>query len=193
MYLEKPLGYWNEVLWSDETKFNLFGSDGKIMVLRTTKEEMEPKCTVPTVKHCGGSVMCWGCMSSAGVGKLAFIDGNMTGEIYRRILSVGNGWVFQHDNDPKHRAAVVTTWLNGNNIERINWPSFSPELNPIEHLWDEVERRMKKTNPRNVTELKECLVRIWENIESQVCKKLVDSVPSRLREVLRMKGYPTRY
>ena len=143
-------------------------------------------------------------MSSAGVGKLAFIDGNMTGEMYRRILennlldsvrmlSLGNGWVFQHHNDPKHRAAVVTTWLNGNNIERIKWPSFSPDLNPIEHLWDEVERRMKKTNPRNVTELKECLVRIWENIESQVCKKLVDSVPSRLHEVLRMKGYPTRY
>ena len=174
------------------------------MVWRTTKEEMEPKCTVPTVKHGGGSVMCWGCMFSAGIGKLAFIDGNMTGEMYRRILennlldsvrmlSLGNGWVFQHDNDPKHCAAVVTTWLNGNNIERINWPSFSPDLNPIENLWDEIERRMKNTNPRNVTELKECLVRIWENIESQVCKKLVDSVPSRLREVLRMKGYPTRY
>ena len=66
MYLEKTLGYWNEVLWSDETKFNLFGSDGKVMLWRTTNEEMEPKCTVPTVKHCGGSVMCWGCMSSAG-------------------------------------------------------------------------------------------------------------------------------
>ena len=204
MYLEKPLGYWNEVLWSDETKFNLFGSDGKVMVWRTTKEEMEPKCTVPTVKRGGGSVMCWGCMLSAGVGKLAFIDGNMTREMHRRILennlldsvrmlSLGNGWIFQHDNDPKHRAAVVTTWLNGNNTERINWPSFSPDLNPIEHLWDEVEHRMKKTNPRNVTELKECLVRIWKNIESQVCKKLVDSVPSRLHEVLRMKGYPTRY
>ena len=102
MYLEKPLGYWNEVLRSDEAKFNLFGSDGKVMAWRTTKEEMEPKCAVPTVKHDGGSVMCWGCMSSAGVGKLAFIDGNMTGEMYRRILennlldsvrmlSLGNG------------------------------------------------------------------------------------------------------
>ena len=101
------------------------------MVWRTTKEEMEPKCTIPTVQHGDGSVMCWGCMSLARVGKLAFIDGNMTGEMYRRILennlldsvrmlSLGNGWVFQHDNDPKHHAAVVTTWLNGNNIERIN-------------------------------------------------------------------------
>ena len=48
-YLEKPLEYWNEVLWSDETKFNLFGSDGKVMIWRTTKEEMDPYCTVSTV------------------------------------------------------------------------------------------------------------------------------------------------
>ena len=101
-------------------------------------------------------------------------------------------WIFQHDNDPEHRAAIVTSWLHGNNINRINWPSYSSGLNPIEHLWDEVERRMKNTSPRNVTELKEFLMKIWKSVESQVCKKLVDSVPNRLREVLRMKGYPTR-
>ena len=48
-YLEKPLGYWNEVLWSDETKFNLFGSDEKVMIWRPTNEEIDPKFTVPTV------------------------------------------------------------------------------------------------------------------------------------------------
>ena len=180
-YLEKPLGHWNEFLWSDETKFNLFVSDGKMMIWRTTKEEMDPKCTVPTIEHGGESVICWGCISSAGVGKLVFIDSNMTGEMYRRILenhlldsvkmlSLTNEWIFQHDNDPKHRAAIVTSWLDGNKINRINWSSFSPDLNPIEHLWDEVERRMKKTSPRNVTESKECLMKTWKSIEWQVCK-----------------------
>ena len=101
-YLEKLLGYWNEVLWSDETKFNFFGPDGKVMIWRTTKEEMDPKCTV---KHGGGNVICWGCMSSAGVGKLVFTDGNMTGDMYRRslennllysvkMLSLTNEWIF---------------------------------------------------------------------------------------------------
>ena len=83
---EKPLGFWNNVIWSDESKFNLFGSDGKVMVWRSTKEELEPRCTVPTVKHGRGNVKCWGCFSSSGVGNLVFIDGNMTGELYRDIL-----------------------------------------------------------------------------------------------------------
>ena len=85
-YREKALGFWNNVIWSDESKFNLSGSDGKVIVWRTTKEELEPRCTVPTVKHGGGNVKCWGCFSSSGVGNLVFIDGNMTGELYRAIL-----------------------------------------------------------------------------------------------------------
>lgn len=64
-YREKPLDFWNHVIWSDESKFNLFGSDGKVMVWRTTSEELNPKCTVPTVKHGGGNVKCWGCFSES--------------------------------------------------------------------------------------------------------------------------------
>ena len=86
IHRDKPLGYWNDVIWSDKSKFNLFRSDGKVMVWRTTTEELDPKCTVPIVKHDGGRVKCWGCFPSCGVGNLVFIDGNMTGEMYRAIL-----------------------------------------------------------------------------------------------------------
>ena len=68
MMMEKPYDYWKHVLWSDESKFYLFESDGKIMVWRSTMEEYDPKCTVPTVKHNGGSVMVWGGFSRSGVG-----------------------------------------------------------------------------------------------------------------------------
>ena len=203
-YREKPLGYWDHVLWSDESKFNLFGSDGKVMVWRTSKEALDPICTVPTVKYGGGNVKCWGCMSSSGVGNLVFITGNMTGEMYRDILQknlfesvkklkLGKDWVMQHDNDPKHRAHIVTNWLDRENVERLKWPPFSPDLNPIEHIWDEVERRMKKERPKNETELKQALLRVWQGIGQDVTKKLVNSVPNRLNEVIRMNGYPTRY
>ena len=201
---EKPLECWKNVLWSDETKFNLFGSDGKVMVWRSPKEEFYPSCTVPTVKHGDGNVKCWGCMSSCGLGNLVFIDENMTGLMYREILAhnllesvrklrLNKDWVFQHDNDPKHRARVVTKWLDENSVKQIERPSFSPDLNPIEHLWDEMERRMKKESPKNERELKEAVLRVWQGIGSDVTKKLVDSIPNRLYEVIRMKGFPTKY
>ena len=182
----------------------MFGSDGKVMVWRTTTEELDPKCTVPTVKHGGRSVKCWGCFSSYGVGNLIFIDGNMTGEMCRAILDnnllqsvnklgMGAQWIFQHDNDPQHTAGIVTDWLNSNEIQRVKWPSFSPDLYPIEHSWDEIERRMKKEQPKNEKDLKECLTRVWKGIEITVSKKLVDSIPNRLNEVICMKGYPTKY
>ena len=128
----------------------------------------------------------------------------MTGEMYRAILDnnllqslnklgMGAQWIFQHDNDPKHTAGIVTNWLNSNGIQRLKWPPFSPDLNPIEHLWDEIERRMKKEQPKNEKDLKECLTRVWKDIQIMLLKNLVDSVPNRLNEVIRMKGYPTKY
>ena len=82
----KPLGFWNNVIWSDESKFNLFGSNGKIVVWRTTNEDLDPKCTVPTVKYGDGNVKCWRWFSFSDVGNLVFIHGNMTDELYRDIL-----------------------------------------------------------------------------------------------------------
>ena len=66
-------------------------------------------------------------------------------------------------------------------------------MNRIEHLWDEVERRMKKEQLKNENELKEALSRLWNGIEKGTLRKLVDSVPNRLNEVLRMRGYLIRY
>lgn len=202
--LAKPFGFWDTVIWSDESKYNLFGSDEKVMVWRSRGEEFDPKCTVPTVKYGGGSVMVWGCFTKAGVGKLYILDGTMDRFYYRRILEenllpsihqlgLGTNFMFMHDNDPKHTSALVNDWLRNNNIKVLEWPSSSPDLNPIEHLWDELERRMKKHHPKNKAELGQCLLEEWQKIELPVLAKLVDSVPNRLDECIKMKGYPTRY
>ncbi len=75
--LAKSMIYWNHVLWSDESKVNLFDSDGVQHVWRRPGEEYQENCALPTVKHGGGSIMVWGCMSAAGTGELQFIEGNM--------------------------------------------------------------------------------------------------------------------
>ncbi|CAF1115806.1 unnamed protein product [Rotaria magnacalcarata] len=101
--------------------------------------------------------------------------------------------VFQHDNNPKHTSRIVKNWLDKHRVKRLIWPPFSPDMNPIEHLWDELERRMKEHQPKNQKELRETLQAEWQNIGPDVTNKLVESVPNRLYECSRMKRYPTRY
>ncbi len=104
----KDMDYWNHVQWSDETKINLFGSDGVKHVWRQPGVEYKDKCVLPTVKHGGESVMVCGCMSAAGTGELQFIEGTMNANMYCDILKqskipslqrMGRRAVFQHDND----------------------------------------------------------------------------------------------
>ncbi len=78
----KDMDYWNHVLWSDETKINVFSSDGVKHVWRQPGDEYKDKCDLPTVKHSGGSVMVWGCMSAAGTGELQFIEGTLNANMY---------------------------------------------------------------------------------------------------------------
>ncbi len=82
----KSMIYWNHVLWSDESKVNLFDSDGVQHVWRRPGEEYQENCALPTVKHGGGSIMVWGCMTTAGTGELRFIEGNMDSNMYCDIL-----------------------------------------------------------------------------------------------------------
>ena len=73
-------------------------------------------------------------------------------------LGISHDWIFQHYNDPKHRVTIVANWLNRNRMRRLHCQSFSPAVNCIEHLWDEVERRLKKKQPKSQNELKESLI-----------------------------------
>ena len=82
----KHMDYWNHVLWFDEMKINLFGSNGFKHVWRRPGEDYKDKCAMPTVKHGGENVMVWGCMRAAGVGELYFIEGNMNSIMYCEIL-----------------------------------------------------------------------------------------------------------
>ncbi len=84
--LTKSMNYWNHVLWSDESRVNLFESDGVQHVWQCHSEEYQENVAFPTVKHGGGSIMVWGCMTTAGTGELRFIEGTMDSNMCCDIL-----------------------------------------------------------------------------------------------------------
>ena len=86
MYQDKGIAFSKHVLRSDKSKYNLFGSDGKITVWRTPKEKYDKNCRVPRVKHGGNNVKVWVCFAWNSTGNLAFIEGNITSEMYKNTL-----------------------------------------------------------------------------------------------------------
>lgn len=112
---------WKSVLWTDESKFELFGTHRRQYVRRKVNERYKSECITPNVKHGGGSLMVWGCFSHAGVGQLIKIEGILKKEQYHSILQrhaipsgiqlIGRGFIFQQDNDPKHTSKLCVHYL----------------------------------------------------------------------------------
>lgn len=193
---------WKNVLWTDESKFELFGSHRRQYCRRKVKERYKPSCIVPTTKHGGGSVMVWGCFSFDGVGQLVKIDGIMKKEQYHNILQrhaipsgvqlIGRNFVFQQDNDPKHTSKLCTYYLKLKEdigvLKILTWPPQSPDINPIELLWDELDRRVKDLRPTSLGGLWNSLKEAWNNIGAQTLRKLVERLPKICAAVIKAKG-----
>ncbi|KAK3522974.1 hypothetical protein QTP86_010295 [Hemibagrus guttatus] len=203
-HLDDPEEDWENVIWSDETKIELFGKNSTCRVWRRKNAELHPKNTIPTVKHGGGNIMLWGCFSAKGPGRLIRVKERMNGAMYREILSrnllpsaralkMKRGWVFQHDNDPKHTARATKEWLRKKHFKVLEWPSQSPDLNPIENLWRELKIRVAQRQPKNITALEEICMEEWAKLPATVCKNLVATYRKRLTSVIANKGYITKY
>ena len=141
-------------------------------------------------------------MSAAGVGELYFIDGNMKSNMYCEILQqsmipsfqkLGSRVVFQHNNDPKHTSKTTIALLKRLRVKVMDWPSMSPDLNPIEHLWGILKRKVEVRKVSNICQLRDVVMEEWKSILVATCEALVSSMPRRVKALLDNDGGHTEY
>ena len=195
---------WRNVVFSDESRFNLFNADGRRRVFRRCNERYSNTCIVEHERYGGGSVMVWGAINYAFKSELVICNGNFTANAYINqvlrpvvcpMFQQHQGLTYQHDNAPPHRARATTNFLNQHNIPVMPWPAMSPDCNPIENMWDELSRRVRqrRNTPRNLRELSRALREEWNHIPRRVYRKLCQSMRSRLQHVILQQGGHTRY
>jgi transposase len=198
---------WKKVVWSDETKINRLGSDGRKWVWKKAGEGLSDRLVQGTMKFGGGSLMMWGCMLWDGAGYACKIDGKMDADLYVKILDedpqasldyygkTSQDTIFQQDNDPKHTSKKASNWFKDNDFEVLPWPAQSPDLNPIEHLWDHLKKKLGEYErpPNRMIELWERVEKEWNRIDTMVCQNLIESMPRRVAAVMKAKGGYTKY
>ena len=196
---------WRRVLWSDESPF-ILSFQRKSRVWRLFNERYKAWSIRRTIKH-EKKINVWGCCAAHGVGRLYRVEGILEKYQYNRILihemlpsahelfpdEDGESWIFQQDNDPKHTARLNKEWVANNGIRTIDWPSQSPDLDPIENLWSILDQRCKKRMCNTENELMKVLTDAWIELPISLLAKLVDSMPHRCRLVIENNGNAIEY
>ena len=198
---------WKKVVWSDKTKINCLGSDGRKWAWKKPGEGLSDRIVEGTVKFGGGSLMMWGCMMWEGVGYGCKINGRMDAELYTKILEDElqqsleyygkevTDIIFQQANDSKHKSKKATKWFKDHQYDVMIWSAQSPDLNPIEHLWGHLKKKLAAYEelPKGISELWERAEAEWNKIEKEVCQNLIESIPRRVEAVIKAKGGYTKY
>ena len=151
--------------------------------------------------------MLWGCVSHDCKLDLVTIRGNLTGDQYIRevlrpvvVPHIDNHPLatrpeYMDDNARPHRSRAVTAFMRTNAISTIAWPAMSPDLNPIEHLWDILGRRIQAREPpvQNLQQLEAALHQEWLQLTQHEIRRLTGSMRRRVECVIRARGGYTRY
>jgi len=182
-------------------------TDGRVRVWQQPITAYAERNIVETVPFGGGSVMVWGCVLYDCKLDLITVRGNLNGQIYRyNILEASVVPHFDNhplnttpvfmDNDARpHRVRVVRDYLRDESITTLPWPARSPDLNPTEHIWDIIGRRVKERTPpvQSLNDLEQTLHQEWQHLTQVQIRCLVDIMRRRLAAVIRVNGGYTHY
>ena len=195
---------WSTTIFSDETTFQMFRNTQLVRYRRG-----DPRPCRGMVKH-PYKVHAWGAFTAQGPVALFLFTENLNAQRYCEILEsflipnipkVGRGWRFQQDNSPIHTSQVTRRLFEARNIRVMDWPSNSPDLNPIENLWAILKKKVEKKvgiwlmkeKKLTITEFQEIIKQEWEGLDRDLYLKLSRSMKNRIDQVIEREGKKCDY
>ena len=205
-YLHMSEDDWMKIMFVDEKKFKGEGFMGQVWVRRPKGEADNPAYQVHKLPH-PVKLNVWGCFCGRGLGYCYIFNDNMDGKLLKKIVSTHlkesaelhfeqdppELWRLLQDNDPKHKSNLVRTWLFNNGISLLEFPAYSPDLNPIENLWNDMARRVEARPASTIEELQDVIAEEWERTSPALLRKLARSMPERCQAVIDAHGDHTTY
>lgn len=204
-FAEKVMSWtteWAHVIFSDEKKFNLDGPDNCQFYWHSLRHEKQISFSR---NFGGGSLMTWLGFCSQGKLRVNFISCRTNSKDYIRMLSdnllvegidlLGENLMFQQDNASIHKSRETLKWMDDHDIQVLEWPSLSPDLNPVENIWAWLVRKVYANGKQygTVNELKLAILEAWDACPQNYLENLVNSMPKRIFEVIKNHGDKTNY
>ena len=154
-----------------------------------------------SIQSMGGSIHVWGAIWFGGRSELRILKSFVNGKTYIKTLAdffnadnTPQDFIFQDDNAPAHRSSLVSEFRRRRDTRRVDWPARSPDLNPIEHVWDILKRRVSNRGKiESLQELQTIVIEEWMAIPQCLIDNLILSMPRRIRSVIESRGGPSHY
>ena len=201
-YLHWTEDQWARVFFSDETNFYL-GHHGRTYVRRPVGASHDPKY-MRQEQQLHGKVSLWGCICAEGLGHAELYAGSLDSTRHRDILRhsliptfkqfyPAGPWYFQQDNVRFHITPDTVTYLHNKGVTLLEWPPWSPDLNPIENLWNVLKARVYARFPQTMEEMEQFIREEWEATDLNFISHICRSMPRRLQLLLDNHGHKISY
>ncbi|GFT35483.1 transposable element Tc1 transposase [Trichonephila clavipes] len=175
---------WSCVMFSEESRFSLQSDSRRTLIWRAPGTRYHQDNTTEQRRYGGAGWLVWG----------GIILGSRT-DLHVQSGAMGAEFLFMDDNARPHRANIVDECLQSEDITRMDWPAYSPDLNPIEHVWDMLGRRIAahQPPPTCLPELRRALLDEWCNIPQDQIDNLILNMPRHCKACIASSGRHTPY